>query len=746
MPGAEAIVRKRMLIRTSLILVLVLSAFAAIGRAQNNPAPNTPDASGAAPSPDAPGVARVSFVRGDVSMQRGDSGETSAVDLNTPLEPGDKLMTGPRSRAELQLDFANILRLDENAGATIATLQGNSIQIQLSQGLAEYSLIQGTEASAEIDTPNVAVIPRRVGLYRIEVTASGDTLVTVREGDADIATPDGSTPLHKGQMATVRGAGNEVRYQISAATSNDEFDRFSMSRDQQIASSASNDRYANQYYTGASDLDSYGSWDNVPDYGWVWAPRVVIGWAPYRHGRWAWEPYWGWTWVSYEPWGWAPYHYGRWFIHGASWVWWPGPVTRQYRPVYAPAYVSFFGFGSHGGLRVGMAFGGFSSIGWMPAGPGDFVNPWWGVHRNEFNVVNVTNITNVYNVRNVNVIAPLRPGDRASNVNGMLANNQIRYSVSAVSAENFGHGRADVHTISAMELRDGHFMTGNVPVVPTRESLRISDRTIATNASQQTAEPHFFSRRAPASAAQRESFANESAQVQQAIGPFNQAAGGRGVENRPGGAPANGNGTASALSYQRQEPSARPGNTAETGAWRLFSQDQGAREQVQPQSTAPASPRVYSQRVTPQAPVSAQSAPQTPPPASPTGQNGWQRFSGPPRTTNGFRGGEVPPENRPQLQLNRPIIQPRSIPGPNNYQYQQPYVPEPQRAPEPRTAPPSAPNYSRPASSGPGPEGNGNYGGAPRSGGFSGNGGGQARGGSGGGNARSSSGHAQGHR
>src|SRR5262249_10076199 len=83
----------------------------------------------------------------------------------------------------------------ENASATVATLQGSTIQIQLSQGLAEYSVIQGNEAGAEIDTPNVAVIPRRVGLYRIEVTPSGDTLVTVREGDADISTPDGSTPL-----------------------------------------------------------------------------------------------------------------------------------------------------------------------------------------------------------------------------------------------------------------------------------------------------------------------------------------------------------------------------------------------------------------------------------------------------------------------------------------------------------------------------------------------------------------------
>ena len=243
-------------------------------------------------------------------------------------------------------------------------------------------------------------------------------------------------------------------------------------------------RRTNRYYTGAADLDSYGRWDRVPDYGYVWVPRVTVGWAPYRHGRWVWTAYWGWTWTSYEPWGWAPYHYGRWFIHGSNWVWWPGPVTPFYRPVYAPAYVSFFGFGSHSGFSVGVSFGGgFGSIGWLPAGPCDFVTPWWGRHRNSFNVVNVTNITNVYNVHNVNVIAPLRHGDRDSNVHNMLINNQVRYGLSTVSADHFGRGRDNVRTVSAAELRGAQLVTGNVPVVPSRESLRVSDRTVNTAAS-----------------------------------------------------------------------------------------------------------------------------------------------------------------------------------------------------------------------------------------------------------------------
>jgi hypothetical protein len=244
------------------VAALILSAFAAPANAQVNAEPT--------------GVARLSFLRGDVSMQRGDSGDTSAVELNTPLVAGDRVFTGSRSRTEIQLDWANMLRLDENAEASIATLDSGRIQVQLAQGLAFFSVLKGSDADAEIDTPNVAINPRREGRYRIEVLPSGDTLVTVRDGEADISTPDGSTLLRENQTITVRGFGSDVQFQIARALSTDEFDRWNGDRDRVIANAESY-RRTNRYYTGAGDLDSYGRWDRVPDYGYVWVPRVALG-------------------------------------------------------------------------------------------------------------------------------------------------------------------------------------------------------------------------------------------------------------------------------------------------------------------------------------------------------------------------------------------------------------------------------------------------------------------------------------
>src|ERR1700680_1912199 len=69
-----------------------------------------------------PGVARISLIQGDVSAQRGDTGDWAAAALNQPLVGGDRISTGDGSHAELQLDHSNILRLGNNTQAKIATL------------------------------------------------------------------------------------------------------------------------------------------------------------------------------------------------------------------------------------------------------------------------------------------------------------------------------------------------------------------------------------------------------------------------------------------------------------------------------------------------------------------------------------------------------------------------------------------------------------------------------------------------
>jgi hypothetical protein len=398
----------------------------------------------------------------------------------------------------------------------IADLAQKHIQIQVASGLVDFTVFKGAEAEVEIDTPNVAVRPLGEGVYRIQIDANSQTELTVRKGRAEVSTPEGSQTVESGQVIYIRGTDNP-EYQIANAAPNDEWDRWNNDRDRTIEQ-AQSWQYTNRYYTGSQDLDQYGQWENTPDYGYVWAPNVGPDWVPYYDGSWAWEPYWGWTWVSYEPWGWAPYHYGRWFWWGQHWSWWPGFGYWGNRPIWAPAYVSFLGFG-FGGLRFGLGLGfGFGSIGWCPLGPYDRAFPWWG-HRNGYNVVNVTNITNINTFgRGIRPFGPVN-GRYTSNIQAALTNPNIRRAITTMPSDQFGKGpvRGFGRGVDVATLRQGQMVRGTLPVVPTRASLMPANRLANPSAipSRAVTNTRFFSKgtvpRTP------ESFNQRAAQIQRMV-------------------------------------------------------------------------------------------------------------------------------------------------------------------------------------------------------------------------------------
>ena len=462
-----------------------------------------------------PGVARISLTQGEVSTQRGDSGEWAAAVLNAPVVTGDKISTGDNSRAEVQLDFANMLRLGDRAQAIIANMTRNQIQIQIAEGIANYDVFKGSDSDAEIDTPNAAIHPSREGAsFRIIVNSNDESEVLVRRGEVQISTQQGSTQASQGQLITIHGTGDGTAYKVADAPPSDDWDSWINERNNRIEN-AKSWNHTDRYYTGSEDLDAYGQWKDDPGYGSVWVPQQNADWAPYRDGRWTWEPYYGWTWVPSEPWGWAPYHYGRWMYYDNAWAWWPGPVygAPYYRPVWAPAYVSFFGFGGGGfGVGVGVGFG-FGSFGWLPLGPGDWCHPWWGGYRNGYNVTNINNV-NIYNNRGGSWggYGPLRH-DGISNVRLAGTNDRIRGGVSSVPAGSFGTGRISARPVDAGLFRDGHMMTGNLPVVPSHESLSASNRP-ASISTIRGGQEHFFG---TSRSNNVQSFDRQASQVQQSI-------------------------------------------------------------------------------------------------------------------------------------------------------------------------------------------------------------------------------------
>jgi uncharacterized protein DUF6600 len=459
------------------------------------------------------GVGRVSLLRGDVSTQRGDSGDWVAITLNTPVMAGDKVSTSPTGSAELQLDAANMLRLSGHTEADITTLIENHIQIQLAQGLAQYAILKGSESDVEIDTPNVGIHPGRDSSIRIQVNSANETVVIVRRGEAEISTSQGSTSVAAGEMITIRGATDDAQYQTADAPAADEWDRWNTDRDHAVENSPEWN-HVDQSYTGANDLDKHGEWSEVPDYGQVWTPNNVgDDWAPYSDGNWVWEPYYGWTWVGNESWGWAPYHYGRWFRNRGAWSWWPG--ERGVRPVWGPAYVSFFGFG------------GFGSIGWLAIGPCDPFFPWYGRGRFGFGFFGFNEFASFrfgadFGRRFPGAFGPLhgRFDERFSNFRQAERDPHILRSVNSERAGEFGHG-AVAHTrgISSEDFHNSRFTSGGVPAVPTHESLSATNRAANPGTIRNNQNTRFFgsNSRLPVQHNSFNSFNEQAGRVQQGM-------------------------------------------------------------------------------------------------------------------------------------------------------------------------------------------------------------------------------------
>jgi hypothetical protein len=451
---ARCVINARILLITLGFSILVMPAPQRV-KAQEQPAPL---------------VARISLAQGEVAALRGGSKDWVATTANAPVERGGTIATGPVSRTELQLDNANVLRLDQGSEVTVAELARARIQIQVASGLVNFAISKGTEADVEIDTPIMAIHVLSEGVYRIQVISAEYAQLTVCRGRAEVTTSQGSMNLGNGQIIYVKG--REIpEYQLAQALGKDDWDRWNDERDRTIAG-AQSWQFTNRYYTGSEDLDRYGDWAQVPGYGWCWTPYVEAGWAPYRKGRWVSDPYYEWTWVAYEPWGWAPYHYGRWIFYDGNWCWWPEVGAKGARPVWGPGYVAFLGFG---GRAEGSAPGiEFDSFGWCPLGPHDRFNPWWG-SGHTFTFTAIANIDNADSAPN----GPAEPA-YGSNLRGLLTNVHLRGAVTTASAQDFANGRFghDLYPVNEMLLEQGTLIQGPLPVSPTKASLQLVNRPV----------------------------------------------------------------------------------------------------------------------------------------------------------------------------------------------------------------------------------------------------------------------------
>ena len=292
--------------------------------------------------------ARLSYVNGDVFVQRAeDLGYEEGV-VNLVLIAGDKLGT-KEGRAEVHLGHKNYLRIDRYTQLDMAELPREGfdlIRLQLLSGRIFLRVnFMEREKDFEIHTPDASFYILEEGLYCFDVKEGYETEIRVFEGTAEAAAETGSLLVNREESLMISNGDFISEPAVFYASMEDSFTEWNSSRD------AFNNRYVGRNYLPSelneyeAELDYYGRWAYERPYGYVWVPRVSYSsWQPYYNGRWAWYPVIGLTWISYEPWGWCVSHYGRWqWRFGLGWHWIP---TRYWGPGWVSWYhgSSYYGW------------------------------------------------------------------------------------------------------------------------------------------------------------------------------------------------------------------------------------------------------------------------------------------------------------------------------------------------------------------------------------------------------------------
>jgi len=502
-----------------------------------------------------PNAARIERVEGEVGINQstdstGNSQWTTAT-ANTPVSVGDRIYTKQNSRTQIGFTGRNLATVDANTSLDVLDLSEQRTQVALREGSALFDV--GSVASGnlfEVATPCGAVDFEQPGLYQIAINDNGNAVATTFNGQAQVVGHGGAGRIQKGEYLAVPCQGNApaVMSRVEPDQAGYLIDNYYRSRYPKTydgryrsyntylddpnyydaARQSASYNYVSEYVPGIDDLDDYGDWQYVSDYGYCWHPRVSNGWVPYESGSWTMDYPYGLTWVSNEPWGYAPYHYGRWAYASNEWVWVPQGVSTY--PSYSPALVAFIPLGQ-------------SSVGWVALGPSDpyvaryYDSNWQPVYGSRSSVVVD---------RFVNVNAPGAVIVVASNQFGRVIDPTI---VTRVDPQTIGRMRPVLDPLAVDQLRAAAFQTrqargrfdvprdieqriANTPVVastspvapPFRRDLARSLRVEPLNDRAKKQTLQISDQRAAAQTAQPQNLAAEQARERQMADLARQAA------------------------------------------------------------------------------------------------------------------------------------------------------------------------------------------------------------------------------
>jgi FecR protein len=270
-------------------------------------------------------IVRLSDVQGSVQLDKNTGLGFENAFLNLPVTQGAQLKTLQNGRAEIEFEDGSTMRLAPNSTVLFNTLgssdSGQHVsEINLVEGMAYINWLGKDELTLNFSREKVSL--DHAAHFRVDASTEVADLA-VFKGNVEIEGPAAKLVVEKKKTATFDAADNDRSTLVNdiAAAPLDSWDKESINYHDQYAKNNSS-----PYAYGASDLNYYGSYSNIPGYGMMWQPYFTgIGWDPFMDGAWSWYPGYGYMFASAYPWGWMPYRYGNWiFVPGFGWMWQPG--------------------------------------------------------------------------------------------------------------------------------------------------------------------------------------------------------------------------------------------------------------------------------------------------------------------------------------------------------------------------------------------------------------------------------------
>jgi hypothetical protein len=275
-------------------------------------------------------IVRLSYLEGDVELDRRDGHGFQRAFLNMPIIEGSRVWTRGDARAEIEFEDASTLRLAPNSIIEFQELALRGDGDRLTAIGVQEGTLYGNFKKRRQDDLRITYAQDQITLdkasrFRLELDKVEVKLAVFR-GELALRRYNGERiSVRKNETVSINFDDRD-RYYLAKGIVEAPHDYWDRDREEELARYAAKQSYRSYpavYAYGYPDLYAYGSFFSVSGFGWVWRPyHVSFGWSPFADGSWVWYPSTGYVWVSPYPWGWTPYRYGSWvFIRNHGWCW-----------------------------------------------------------------------------------------------------------------------------------------------------------------------------------------------------------------------------------------------------------------------------------------------------------------------------------------------------------------------------------------------------------------------------------------